>query len=97
MSPHELSRWAQTHIFGIDKDAIGVPASVCRTEREAPPPDRFVGYREPAWGQEVFGIAKAHTEVVIQSDGVAHDLGEKSISMIARRVALQRPSLPRSR
>ena len=24
MSPNELSRWAQTHIFGIDKDAIGV-------------------------------------------------------------------------
>ena len=24
MAPHEVSRWAQTHIFGIDKDAIGV-------------------------------------------------------------------------
>jgi type I restriction enzyme M protein len=24
MSPDELSRWAQTHIFGIEKDAIGV-------------------------------------------------------------------------
>lgn len=24
MSPQELSRWAQTHIFGIEKDAIGV-------------------------------------------------------------------------
>ena len=24
MAPNELSRWAQTHIFGIDKDAIGV-------------------------------------------------------------------------
>ncbi len=24
MAPEELSRWAQTHIFGIDKDAIGV-------------------------------------------------------------------------
>ena len=24
MSPGELSRWAQTHIYGIDKDAIGV-------------------------------------------------------------------------
>lgn len=24
MSPGELSRWSQTHIFGIDKDAIGV-------------------------------------------------------------------------
>ena len=24
MSKEELSRWAQTHIFGIDKDSIGV-------------------------------------------------------------------------
>ncbi|MBA3573145.1 MAG: N-6 DNA methylase [Pyrinomonadaceae bacterium] len=24
MAPNEVSRWAQTHIFGIDKDAIGV-------------------------------------------------------------------------
>ena len=24
MSPHELSRWSQTHIYGIDKDAIAV-------------------------------------------------------------------------
>ena len=24
MSPRDLSRWAQTHIYGIDKDAIGV-------------------------------------------------------------------------
>jgi type I restriction enzyme M protein len=24
MSPQELSRWAQTHIFGVEKDAIGV-------------------------------------------------------------------------
>ena len=46
------------------------PASVCLTEREAPQPDRFVGHRDAALGQEIFNIAKAHTEAVIQPDGV---------------------------
>ena len=72
------------------------PASVSRTEREALQPDRFVGHREAALGQEIFDITKAHTEAVIQPDGLANDLGGKSISMVARRVALYRPSLPRS-
>ena len=72
------------------------PASVCRTEREAPQPDRFVGHREAALGQEIFDIAKAHTEAVIQPDGVADDLGGKAVSAVARHVAFHRPSLPRS-
>ena len=72
------------------------PASVCRTEREAPQPDRFVGHRDATLGQEIFDIANAHTEAVIQPDGVADDLGRKSIPMVARRVAFHRPSLPRS-
>ena len=32
-------------------------------------------HREAALGQEIFDIAKAHTEAVIQPDGVANDLG----------------------
>ena len=72
------------------------PASVCRTERDAPQPDRFVGHREAALGQEIFDIAKAHTEAVIQPDGVADDLGGKAVSAVARHVAFHRPSLPRS-
>ena len=64
------------------------PASVCRTEREAPQPDRFVGHREAALGQEIFDIAKAHTEAVIQPDGVTDDLGGKAVSAVAWRVAL---------
>ena len=62
------------------------PASVCRTERDAPQPDRFVGHREAALGQEIFDIAKAHTEAVIQLDGVADDLGGKAVSAAARHV-----------
>ena len=41
--------------------------------------------------------AKAHTEAVIQPDGVADDLGGKAVSVVAWRVAFHRPSLPRSR
>ena len=72
------------------------PASVCRTEREAPQPDRFVGHRDAPLGQEIFDIAKAHTKAVIQPDGMADDLGGKAVSVVARRVAFHRPSLPRS-
>ena len=61
-----------------------------------PQPDRFVGHRDAALGQEIFDIAKAHTEAVIQPNGVADDLGGKSISVVARRVAFHRPSLPRA-
>ena len=35
----------------------------------------FVGHRDAALGQEIFDIAKAHTEAVIQPNGVADDLG----------------------
>ena len=45
--------------------------------RETPQPDRFIGCREAALGQEFFDIANAHTETVIQPDGVADDLGRK--------------------
>ena len=61
-----------------------------------PPPDRFVGHRDAALGQEIFDIAKAHSEAVIQPDGVADDFGRESISLVAQRVAFHRPSLPRS-
>ena len=50
----------------------------------------------PRWGQEIFDIAKAHTEAVIQPDGVADNVGWESITMVAQRVAFHRPSLPRS-
>ena len=72
------------------------PASVCRTERDVPQPDRFVGHREAALGQAIFDIANAHTEAVIQPDGVADDLGRKAVSAVARHVTFHRPSLPRS-
>ena len=55
------------------------PASVFRTELDAPKPDRFVGHRDAALGQEIFYIAKAHTESMVQPYGVANDLGRESI------------------
>ena len=72
------------------------PPGVCRTELDAPQPDRFVGHCEAALGQEIFDIAQAHTEAVIQPDGVADDLGGKAVSAVVRHVAFHRPSLPRS-
>jgi len=68
--------------------------SVLRTKLEAPKPDRFVGNRDAALGEKVFHIPKAETEAVVELDGVADDLGRKSISVVARRVTFHRPSLP---
>ena len=62
----------------------------------APQPNRLVGDCHASLREEIFDIAKAHTEAVRQPDGVADDLGGKSISMVAQRVVVHRPSLPRS-
>ena len=40
----------------------------------------------PRWAREIFDIAKAHTEAVIQPDGVADDLGGNTVSVVAWRV-----------
>ena len=47
-------------------------------------------------GQEIVDSANAHTDAVRQPDGVADDRGGQSIAMVAQRVAVHRPSLPRS-
>ena len=72
------------------------PPRVDRTEPLAPLPNRLVGDRHASLREEIFSIAEAEAESMVEPDGVANDLGGKSISMVARRVALHRPSLPRS-
>ena len=64
------------------------PASVFWAELEAPKPDRFVGDCDAALSQQIFHFSKAHIESVVEPDRVADDFGRKSISVVARGVAV---------
>jgi hypothetical protein len=39
-------------------------------------------------GEEIFYIAKAHAETVVEPDGVADDFGWKSMTLVAQYIAL---------
>ncbi len=89
-----------------DEDLVQVPSiteatlptlqasRVLRTKLEAPKPDRLVRNCDAAVRQQILNVPEAHTESMIQPYGVADDFCWNSISMVARRVAFHRPSLP---
>ena len=64
--PPLINLTVTVQVPGVAQPALSTlePASVCRTERDAPQPDRFLGHGDAALGQEIFDIAKAHTEAV---------------------------------
>jgi hypothetical protein len=70
-------------------EAFGVPWP----KLEAPLPDGLIGDGDPPLGQEIFGVAEAQTEAVIQPNGVADDFRGESISVIRGPLFLHRPSL----
>ena len=53
------------------------PPRVVEPERLTPLPNRLVGDGDAALGQQVFCIAKAKTETMIEPDGVADDFGRE--------------------
>ena len=57
-------------------------------------PNRLVGDRHASLREEIFGIAEAEAEPMVESDRVADDVGRESISVIAGRLAPHRPTLP---
>ena len=63
---------------------------------ETPLADGFVGDRDPPLGQEIFDIAEAQTEAVVEPHGVADDRRGESVPVICGRMAVHRPSLPGS-
>jgi len=63
---------------------------------EAPLADGFVGDRDSPLGQEIFDIAEAQTEAVVEPHGVADDRRRESVSVICGHWAVHRPSLPGS-
>ena len=67
---------------------------VDRTEPLAPLPNRLVGDRHASLREEIFSIAEAETESIVEPDRDADDVGWESISVIAGRLTPHRPTLP---
>ena len=67
---------------------------VDRTEPLAPLPNRLVGDRYASLREEIFSIAEAEAESIVEPDRVADDVRWESISVIAGRLAPHRPTLP---
>ena len=67
---------------------------VDRTEPLAPLPNRLVGDRHASLCEEIFSIAEAEAEPIVEPDRVADDVGWESISVIAGRLTPHRPTLP---
>ena len=51
-------------------------------------------HQRPSLREEIFGIAEAEAEPMVEPDRVADDVGRESISVIAGRLAPHRPTLP---
>ena len=70
------------------------PPRVDRTEPLAPLPNRLVGDRHASLREEIFDIAEAEAEPMVEPDRVADGVGRESISVIAGRLAPHRLTLP---
>ena len=63
------------------------PSRVGGAEGLAPVPDGLVRDGDAALGEEVFDVAEAEGEPVVEPDGVADDGGRESVAGIARRTS----------
>ena len=69
---------------------------VRRTEPPTPLPNRLVRYGDAPLSEEIFGIAEAQTEPVVEPDGVTDDFRRESVAVVAGGRARHRPTLPAS-
>ena len=67
---------------------------VGRTERLAPLADGLVRHRDAALGEEVFDVAEAEGESVLEPDRVADDRGREPVAEIVRDVGRHPASVP---
>ena len=54
-------------------------------ELAAPLPDGFVGHEDATGAQELFDVAGAQAEAVVQPHAMADDLSGKTVMFVARR------------
>ena len=68
--------------------------SVLRTEPLTPLPNRLVGHGDAPLSEEIFGIAEAQSETMVQPDGMTDDLRRESVAVVAGGRARHRRTLP---
>ena len=61
----------------LTSPAAPQPPSIGEPECPTPLPNRFVGDRDPALGQQIFRVAEAETETMVEPDGVTDDFRGK--------------------
>src|SRR5215470_17957213 len=59
------------------------PIRVVLPKLPTPFADRFVGYRDAAFEQELFHVAVAESEAIVEPDPVADDLARKAVVLVA--------------
>jgi hypothetical protein len=74
--------------------SVPKPPRVGHTERLAPVPDGFVRHRDAALGEEVFDVAEAEREPVVEPDGVADDRGWEPVAGITRDIVEHLATVP---
>jgi hypothetical protein len=72
-------------------------AGILGTELETPLPNGLVGDLHAALCQEILYVPEAQREPVVEPDGMADDLGRKSLSPVAGRTLIHGSSLPARR
>ena len=70
------------------------PLSNFNSQWDIPLPNRLVGDRHASLREEIFGIAEAEAEPMVEPDRVADDVGRESTSVIVGRLAPDRATLP---
>jgi len=59
------------------------PIRVVLPKLPTPFADRFVGYRDAAFEQELFHVAVAESEAIVEPDPVADDFARKAVVLVA--------------
>jgi hypothetical protein len=62
------------------------PSGIFSTELATPLANGFVGHENPSLSQEIFDVAQAEREAMIEPHRVADDLRGKTVSLVADRV-----------
>jgi hypothetical protein len=98
-TPDTLLRWHRQLIvrrwtYADRPGSLPEPLRVREAESLAPLPDGFVRDRDAAMREEVFGVAEAQGEAVVEPHGVADDGGRESVARVADDVVGHPATLP---
>jgi hypothetical protein len=73
----------------IDEEGIAIasvppfqPAGINGTELDAPKTNRFSADRDASFSEQVFNVAVAQVEAIIEPDSITDDVGWESMALI---------------